>query len=260
MDSVKRKEYKDMIKRAADYTRPCDGKKATSEPGLILDVIDILKEYDSYIREVDLYDAVNLLLGLDLYVKDKMSDKDHSVSTNNYKREKGRIVTVELFGHFDKELTYEHPCIVIAGGHGWAVVAPISSSRYGDRVHTHIDLDPPFMSNKCGIMLENLRYVSEKRIIRKFSRLTAYTSIPTDPHYGKKKLTEIDEKLAEMLLPYTHKGYQKKGADLIKTQKDLEESLKENDQKEQKIKEQEEQIKNLEDIIRRLESEKEITV
>ncbi|MDP7981405.1 type II toxin-antitoxin system PemK/MazF family toxin [Bacillus sp. WLY-B-L8] len=263
MNSVKRKEYKDMIKRRADRTRVCDGKMTLSEPKVVLDTLDILKDFDGYVRQVKLYDAINILLGLDLYVNDKIASLGRTKpgkAQNNFGREKGKIVTVELFGHFDTELTYEHPAIILAGGWGWAIVAPISSPRYGDSVDTHIDLEPPLMSNKCAIMLENLRFVSEKRIINKYKKLTKYTQTSDDPDYGKKKLAEIDEKLAQLLLPYTYKGYQKKEADLIKTQQDLEESLKENDKKDQKIKEKEERIQELEDIIRKLESEKEITV
>ncbi|WP_088363709.1 type II toxin-antitoxin system PemK/MazF family toxin [Bacillus cereus] len=264
MNSTKRKAYKSMTRKGEGGTRPCDGKMATSEPGLLLDVIDLLKEYDGYMRDVKLYDAVNLLLGLDRYVEDKKSNLARggrpAKASQNFEREKGRIVTVELFGHFDKELTYEHPCIVLAGGWGWAVVAPISSTKYGDGEDTHIDLDPPLMSNKCGIMLENLRYVSEKRILDRRKRLTAATTTATDPNYGKKKLAEIDDKLAQLLLPYTYNGYKKNEEDLIKTQKDLEDALNENDEKEKKLKEQEELIQKLEDTIRRLEAEKEITV
>ncbi|PGQ98303.1 hypothetical protein COA25_31800, partial [Bacillus cereus] len=260
MNSAKRRTYKSMTRKGEDGTRPCDGKMANSEPGLLLDVIDLLKDYDGYMRDIKLYDAVNLLLGLDRYIEDKKSYRARgnrpARATKDFKREKGRIVTVELFGHFDKELTYEHPCIILAGGWGWAVVAPISSTKYGDTVNTHIDLEPPLMSNKCGIMLENLRYISEKRILASREKLTADTTIATDPNYGKKKLAEIDDQLAKLLLPYPYNGYKKKEEDLIKTQKDLEDALKENDEKEKKLKEQEELIQKLEDTIRKLETEK----
>ncbi|MCU5668892.1 type II toxin-antitoxin system PemK/MazF family toxin [Bacillus cereus] len=231
MNKGTRSYYKSLLRKDTRGNRLVDGKLANEDPKLILDTLDTLSSYDRYFRKIPMYDAVNILLGLDYYIQDKIHRSFGRYGNRDFSRDLGRIVTVEFYGHFGTELTYEHPAIILASSYQWVIIAPISSPCYNDGKDTHVSLTMPLMSNNCGIMLENIRCVSKRRISNVHGKLT-------DPV----KLAEIDEKIAKMLIPIAHKRYEKIQEDLEQvteqlkqTQEDLERACKDIEEKDEEI-------------------------
>lgn len=152
---------------------------------------DIMRELDNSLRNKDLENGINWYLGLDSYVTDKKVETTQFSNKHFYK---GDIVTVDFFGHFGTELTYEHPAIVLIETFGGIIIAPISPSCFHDNIDTHIPLiknipDICGMKNNCGIKLEQLRFISKKRIIYKHGKVS-----------NTLKLDEIDEGINETII------------------------------------------------------------
>lgn len=228
MDMSKRNTYKALTRKTASGTRNCDGKMACDDQGLVDDLLNVTVDYIDHLKKLKMYDAINILLGLDLYTRDKqktMYSEYHSIQKQNFKKEIGRIVTVDFFGHFGTELAYEHPAIILGTEGSSILVAPISSPAYGDGRSTHVDLDPPIVTLKSAILLEKIRYISKTRILKKHGKLSMFTRVGINPNYGKEKLEEIDDKLANVLIPHKIKrdelSFKNLNADYKKSQADL---------------------------------------
>jgi mRNA-degrading endonuclease toxin of MazEF toxin-antitoxin module len=218
--------------------KPCDGKQVPQDPQLIIDVLDSTRLMDKRFREWALEDGIHWFLGFDSYVKDKngtLSPKFRD--THSFRR--GEIVLVDFFGHYGTELTYEHPAIVLADTYDGVIVAPISSRCYNDGIDTHVSLernvgDLGKVKNNCGIKLEQSRFISKRRILEKFKRVTN-----TD------KLNEIDNVLMQILTPVSY-------AALTQESQELSEELK---TKELIMQEQEKEIDTLNRKIQLLEQQ-----
>lgn len=208
MDMAKRNTYKALTRKTVSGTRNCDGKMANEDQVLVDDLLNTAIEYIDHLKELKMYDAINILLGLDLYNRDKqktMYSEYHSIQRQNFRKEIGRIVTVDFFGHFGTELAYEHPAIILGTEGSSVLVAPISSPAHGDGRNTHVDLESPIVTLKSAILLEKIRYISKSRILKKHGKLSMFTKVGSNPNYGKEKLEEIDDKLARLLIPHKFK-------------------------------------------------------
>ncbi|RUT37794.1 hypothetical protein EJP82_27720 [Paenibacillus anaericanus] len=213
MDMRLRRKFKSLTKKSSNGTRLCDGKMASDDPELILALLDVSQDYAGFVRQFKMHDAINIVLGLDLYNKDKqakMYPEFASFKNLNFKKEVGRIVTVDFFGHFGTELAYEHPAIVLGSEGSSVLVAPLSSPAYGQGRSSHVDLDKDsgIVTLNSAILLEKVRSISKNRILAKHQKLTGQIISPTNLTYGKEKLQEIDEKLANLLVPYHYKRFQ----------------------------------------------------
>jgi mRNA-degrading endonuclease toxin of MazEF toxin-antitoxin module/uncharacterized coiled-coil protein SlyX len=192
--------------------RPCDSKRVVDDPQLIVDVFENARMMDDKIRQWSLEDGINWILGFEAYVKDKNGTLTPKFNDSfNFKR--GDIVLVDFFGHFGTELTYEHPAIVLMDTFDGVIIAPISTPCYNDGIDFHVSLDKNVpdlgsVKNNCGIKLEQSRFISKIRILKKFKRVS-----------NTNKLNEIDDVLMQMLTPFSYtklKEQQKKQEDLSK--------------------------------------------
>lgn len=177
--------------------KPCDGKMVHEDPQIIVDIFDNARLMDDKVRQWDLESGINWLLGLDAYVKDKNGTLSPRFAESHiFKR--GHIILAEFFGNFGTELTYEHPAIVLADTYDGVIIAPISSRCYNDGINTHVSLEKSVgdlgnVKNNCGIKLEQSRFISKRRILKEFGRVT-----------NTIKLNEIDSVLMKMLTPISY--------------------------------------------------------
>lgn len=193
--------------------KPCEGKRVHQDPQLILDALENNRMFDDQLRKWKLEDGIHWLLGFSSYVKEKESTFTPAFK-DEYIFRRGDIVLVDFFGHFGTELTYEHPAIVLYDAFDGVIIAPISSSCYNDGISTHVSLtrgigDLGNVKNDCGIKLEQSRFISKRRILNKFNRVTN-----TD------KLNEIDDVLMTILTPYSY-GSMKQEKELLLEQNKL---------------------------------------
>ncbi|GIO22261.1 type II toxin-antitoxin system PemK/MazF family toxin [Oceanobacillus sp. J11TS1] len=131
---------------------------------LMKDTNDLLSELFNEIMKKNQYYGIRWLMGLERYIK-VHSNSISRIFRKNLSR--GHIVEVELFGHFNRELTFLHPAVVLYDNNqGQLLVAPISSGKYGDNDPLHIDVDSADgLKHKCGICLEHIRGVDKHRVL-----------------------------------------------------------------------------------------------
>lgn len=190
---MKSREYY-KSKNRFDRTEGCKqstGKNVIDEPNLIIDIIENMRILENTVRKKDLENGINWYLGFDSYVKDKKVSQCRKFNKIIFR--KGEIITVDFFGHFGTELTYEHPAIILKDTYDGIIIAPISSSCFNDNIPTHISLqknisDIGGMKNNCGIKLEQIRFISKNRIIYRHGKVS-----------NTKKLDEIDNGLMKLL-------------------------------------------------------------
>ncbi|PGT81585.1 hypothetical protein COD11_17105 [Bacillus sp. AFS040349] len=175
------------------------------------------------------YYGIRWLVGLERYVKDQSRNLPHLFRRN---LSRGHIVEVELFGHFNKELTFLHPAVVLYDNNkGQLLVAPISTGKYGDTDPLHIDVDSADgLNHGSGICLEAIRGVDKNRVLFQHEKNGKKAKVRPEvldkidltimEHFMPNmfhKYTEIESKLAEE---------QKKNVELLEEIEDLKEQLK----------------------------------
>ncbi len=196
---------------------------------LIKDSNELLSELFNEIMKKNQYYGIRWLVGLERYVKDQSRNLPHLFRRN---LSRGHIVEVELFGHFNKELTFLHPAVVLYDNNkGQLLVAPISTGKYGDTDPLHIDVDSADgLNHGSGICLEAIRGVDKNRVLFQHEKNGKKAKVRPEvldkidltimEHFMPNmfhKLTEIESKLAEE---------QKKNAELLEEIEDLKEQLK----------------------------------
>jgi mRNA-degrading endonuclease toxin of MazEF toxin-antitoxin module len=196
---------------------------------LIKDSNELLSELFNEIMRKNQYYGIRWLMGLERYVKDQSRNIPHPFRKN---LSRGHIVEVELFGHFNKELTFLHPAVVLYDNNkGQLLVAPISSGKYGDTDPLHIDVDSADgLHHGSGICLEAIRGVDKNRVLYQHAKDGKKAKVRPEvldkidltimEHFMPnmfRKFTEMEGKLAEE---------QKKNVELLEEIEDLKEQLK----------------------------------
>lgn len=195
-----RQHYKGLIKKnpAQDGTKLSDGKKVHDEPNLIIEMFDRQNKLNSNFRSWDLEKAIRWMMGYANFIN--QNAQGHYNKFTNRRFSKGTILTIDFFGSFGGELTYDHPAIVLAEAGHDLIVAPISSTPtlYNDPHFYHIKLPknvPCYGSLKCNSVakIEQLRYVSKKRILEQNKRVS-----------DNAKLEEIDRAVMQYVSRNTY--------------------------------------------------------
>ncbi|MCF2649075.1 type II toxin-antitoxin system PemK/MazF family toxin [Niallia circulans] len=161
-------------------------------------------------------------MGLERYVKDQSKRISH-VFRKNLSR--GHIVEVELFGHFNKELTFLHPAVVLYDNNkGQLLVAPISSGKHGDDDPLHIDADTADgLKHGSGICLEAVRGIDKNRVLYQHEKDGKKAKVRPEV------LDEIDITIMEHFMPNMFRIYTETQDKLIDEQQKNKELLEENE-------------------------------
>lgn len=195
-----REHYRGLtVKNENTGVKPADGKFTEDEKSLIVEMLDRQNLIMGQFRTWDLEKGVRWIMGYANFINQTQSGKPINPMVKK-KIPKGTIVMVDFFGSFGNELTYDHPAIVIAESGYDLIVAPITSTPtlFGDANSNHIDLPKktPNLANLTKdsvIKLEQLRYISKKRILYKKKRVTCAS-----------KLAEIDMAVMALVAPKTY--------------------------------------------------------
>lgn len=196
-----------------------------SEKSLIVETKKLTNKLHSVIMQADQYYGLNWLVGFEQYIElkeGKLLNKPYIPTKKHFRR--GHIVSIELFGHFNDELTFLHPAIVLYDGNASnMLVAPISSSKFNDGNPLHIDITTSDgMKNNCGICLDQIRFIDKSRVIFQWTDKTnSKIKIPSTV------LDLIDDALLKHYLPSSKSLINQLNADL---EKEKEENRKLKDQ------------------------------
>ncbi|MDT3765836.1 type II toxin-antitoxin system PemK/MazF family toxin [Priestia filamentosa] len=196
-----------------------DIPKMHHDINIVKDTNSLLSELFNVIMAKDQKYGSRWLIGLERYVQDQKKSIERRFTRN---LSRGHIIEVELFGHFNKELTFLHPAVVLYDNNrGQLLVAPISSTKYNDNDPLHIDVDSSDgLHHGSGICLEAIRGVDKNRVLYQYDYKGRKAKVRTEV------LDKIDLTIMEYFLPTTFKQFKKLEDELDKERKkviDLEE-------------------------------------
>lgn len=167
------------------------------DPECILESRDLLDRLFKTMLTYDQAYGIKWMMGLDKYLADK------SRSTSSWFRghlDRGHLVEIELFGHFNRELTFIHPAVVLydSSSEGMLLVAPISTTQYGDSDPLHIDLETADgVKHQCAVRLDSIRSVDKRRVLYQHNKDGQNCKLRSS------KLDEIDSVLLDNIMPVT---------------------------------------------------------
>ncbi|WP_240517619.1 type II toxin-antitoxin system PemK/MazF family toxin [Bacillus pseudomycoides] len=198
--------YKKKL-NALKTTKPIP--KLNQDPQCIIDCKNLLDELFWTILNQNQDYGIKWMFGLQRYTNDKKRAirkpfKDHL--------RRGHIIEVELFGHFNKELSFTHPAVVLHDNNSdWLLIAPISTPKYGSPDSLHIDVTPEDgLRHNSGICLDDIRVIDKHRVLYQHVKEGIKQKLPSQ------KLNEIDSAILKHYLPFTYRYYNKIETELEK--------------------------------------------
>ncbi|EFX6585657.1 type II toxin-antitoxin system PemK/MazF family toxin (plasmid) [Ureibacillus chungkukjangi] len=200
-----REYFKGLIKKDEHTgTTQSDGKRVSDEVKLLKTLLECQGRFGQKYLDEPLEDGIRWIMGYSNYINQTLL-KEKPKHSLRKAYSKGSILYIDFYGHFGNELTYDHPAIVLAESGNDLIVAPITSSPsiYNDSLSYHISLparDKDFgnMPNPCTIKLEQLRFISKRRILVPFKSRVS----------DNEKLKEIDIALMKLLAEFTFNTYE----------------------------------------------------
>lgn len=167
--------------------------------------------------------SIRWLIGLERYIQ----SIDRNISKpfrKNLKR--GHIVEVELFGHFNRELTFLHPAVVLFDNkNGLLLVAPISTPLYNDSNDLHIDVGvADGLKHNCAIALDEIQMIHKDRVVFQHKHEGVPQKVQTAT------LDKIDNLILKNFLPQTDSKVAQLNSD-FQTQEALLQQLKEDNKR-----------------------------
>ncbi|MRX56501.1 type II toxin-antitoxin system PemK/MazF family toxin [Bacillus idriensis] len=198
MKKLNKKEYKIQLDEIKDIS-PIPQLK--SDPNRLLEFKLLLDQLFKIMVDYKLDYGMKWLLGLESYIH----DKENRPTKFNKHLERGHVILVELFGHYNRELTFEHPAVVLydemtdeGKGEGWILIAPISTPSYGNNNPLHIDLDEnDGLKHECAARVDSIKVIDKRRVLYQYSKDEQNVKIRHN------KLDEIDQAILENYLPNT---------------------------------------------------------
>lgn len=195
-----------------------DVSKLKEDPECIIESKKLLDElYYVMLNQRKDY-GIKWMFGLRRYIDDKKSTLSRKFTGH---LDRGHIVEVELFGHFNKELSFIHPAVILHDNNsGWVLVSPVSTTKYGDNNLLHIDVDTKDgFKHKCAVCLDDIRVIDKNRILYQHSKDGSNRKVRSF------KLDELDRVILENYLPVTNKKLNDKIKELEIKIKDLQTDL-----------------------------------
>lgn len=128
----------------------------------------LLKKMKGIIKRTDSVNALRWIMGLDSYLFEleksfvRRNERNTRGERNYYR---GQIVMIELFGHFDTELTFFRPAIVLSGGKENSkkiCVAPLTKSKVASSDNKSVKITSTKQTSYFHI--QNLRYIDKTRV------------------------------------------------------------------------------------------------
>jgi len=181
--------------------------KTFNDADLIIDIQNTQNQLFKALLHKNQQYSIRWLFGFDRYIR-SLNKSIARPFRSNLKR--GHIVEVELFGHFNRELTFLHPAVVLYDNHqGQILVAPISTGLHGNANKLHIDVgQTEGLKHDCAIALDELLMIHKDRVHYQHKIKNKSVKLPDYV------LDTIDELILEYFLPQKHVEVKKLDKDL----------------------------------------------
>jgi mRNA-degrading endonuclease toxin of MazEF toxin-antitoxin module len=177
--------------------------------GLFPEMMKSVGKLTLYLNEASLRRTVPLILWNEFWLERSHYPENHT----RFKR--GRVVYADL-GAFNigSETSFRHPCLILYEGRNWALVAPMTSKKYGDPVALHYDLPTYYrFDSPTTLQLDAIKVIDKRRILGYFFSKSQQETV-RDPHefeqlepitIDKKDLDAVDDLLGRHYAPGLHK-------------------------------------------------------
>jgi len=193
MDTNKYKTKLQKFKALSQSNIP----KTFNDPDLVIDIQNTQNELFKTLLHKDQQYSIRWLFGFDRYIQ-SLNKSIARPFRRNLKR--GHIVEIELFGHFNRELTFLHPAVVLYDNHkGQILVAPVSTSLHGNANKLHINVGKTEgLKHDCAIALDELLMIHKDRVHYQYKTKNKPDKVPDYI------LNTIDDLILEYFLPQKH--------------------------------------------------------
>lgn len=173
--------------------------------GLFPEMMKSLGHLVLFLNQAPLRKSVPLVLWNEFWLERVHAPENHT----RYKR--GRIVYVDL-GAFNigSETSYRHPCLILYEGRNWALIAPMTSKKYGDPIPLHYDLPDSYpFDSPTTLQLDAIKVIDKRRILGYFYTRSLHDQVrdPADAEdiepiaMERKDLDAVDELIARHFAP-----------------------------------------------------------
>ena len=165
MNKINRKEVENL-------GRIKDGKCDKGLENLKLNIYfqQSLEELKIYCQHVTSFELSQMINHIDHWVKDDRENPFYE----NY--DVGSILYCD-FGamNFGFELSFPHPCVVLAQRKAFMLVAPCSTKKYGHNFDDILDgTTADGLQQNTGIIVDNVRWISKGRVIARMGKVRDY--------------------------------------------------------------------------------------
>lgn len=162
MNKINRKEVENLGRiREGKYDVGLDNQKLSTY------FDQSLEELKIYCKNASSFELSQMINHIDHWVKDDRINPYYE----NY--EVGSILYCD-FGamNFGFELSFPHPCVVLAQRKAFMLVAPCSTKKYGHNFDDILDgtIEDGFQQN-TGIIVDNVRWISKGRVIARMGKV-----------------------------------------------------------------------------------------
>jgi mRNA-degrading endonuclease toxin of MazEF toxin-antitoxin module len=143
-------------------------ERSARDEGLFPEMMMSLAKLTLFLQDAPLRRTVPLILWNEFWLERTFAPENHT----RYRR--GRVVYADL-GAFNigSETSYRHPCLVLGEGRNWALVAPMTSKKYGDPIALHYDLPLHYpFDTPTTLQLDAIKVIDKRRVLGYF--LTYY--------------------------------------------------------------------------------------
>ncbi|MBL0388860.1 type II toxin-antitoxin system PemK/MazF family toxin [Tumebacillus sp. ITR2] len=188
-----------------EYYRVHPDRNAAQE-GLLPEMMKSVGKLLLYLNTHNLRRTVPLILWHEFWLERNQLPENHT----RYKR--GRLIYADLGAYnIGSETSYRHPCLLIHEGRNWALIAPMTSKKYGDPIPLHYDLPTHYpLDAPSTLQLDAIKVIDKRRILgyfytRNWHEQENLDGLSEPITLDKKDLDAVDELIARHFAPGLHR-------------------------------------------------------
>ncbi|PWK12765.1 type II toxin-antitoxin system PemK/MazF family toxin [Tumebacillus permanentifrigoris] len=184
-------------------------ERSAVQEGVLPEMMKSIGKLLLFLTNSSLRRSVPLILWHEFWLERNQYPENHT----RYKR--GRLIYADLGAYnIGSETSYRHPCLLLFEGRNWALIAPMTSKKYGDAIALHYDLPHHYpLDAPSTLQLDAIKVIDKRRILGYFLTRQWHQQQEDQTGQGepimldKKDLDAVDELIARHFAPGLHKMF-----------------------------------------------------